>query len=703
MTAHPESHPDPATLRRLLDGRLGDAESSDVEAHVEVCPECEQRLDALSDLPPELLPPAFLGDEGAGEGEVTLPLPRRAAPAPPLDVPGYEILDEIGRGSGGVVYKARHLTLDRLTALKVMREGAQASPEEAARFRAEAEAAARLQHPNIVQIYEVGTWHAAEGGSPLPYLALEFVDGGSLAELVEGTPQPPREAAALVEILARAVHHAHRHGILHRDLKPGNVLLRTKAEITGPQPEPPASDGPPPGVPPRPLSDFEPKVTDFGLAKRLDRQGLVGQTLPWVVVGTASYMPPEQARSEPNIGPAADVYALGAILYDLLTGRAPFKGTTVLETLQLVQNAEPVPPRRLQPGVPRDLETVCLKCLEKDPKKRYASALELADDLQRFLGGEPVRARPVGPAGRLWRWCRRKPLVAGLTAGLAVTLFSLLAGLALAVDARTRFELARARQKQKDAETKAKLAAEKARAAKEQLRRLEAEARERQGKAAPWLERAAQARADHFHQAEAIYLATALTYSDHPGLRARWMEARQRSLAPVATSSRRLSVGTLPCSPGGSAFCPVKDLLITSHRGPDVFLRAWDTRSLRERRAYGGLAPLKNLFRNRRRVSALAVHPNGSRFVSAEPGGDLIWWEAASGKRLSTSPRVHKAFDRSQLARLAPSPWLAAQAKAGNLSWLTVTAWRGVPTASGSRRRAWTARSSCGTHGTGSW
>ena len=275
------------------------------------------------------------------------------------------------------------------------------------RFCREAEAAARLQHPNIVQIYEVGE----QGGQP--FLALELVAGGSLAEKLADTPLPAAEAAWLVETLARAVHHAHQTGIVHRDLKPANILL---ALDSGPHPP----DHRPEGSTHCSLLSTTPKITDFGLAKVVEDGADPSRT--GTVLGTPSYMAPEQAAGDRLVGPAADLYALGGILYAALTGRPPFKADTPLNTLQQVAWNEPVPPRQLQPQVPRDLETVCLKCLEKEPGRRYSTALALADDLRRFLDGKPVAARPVRILGRLWRWCRREPALASL----AATVFLLL-------------------------------------------------------------------------------------------------------------------------------------------------------------------------------------------------------------------------------------------------------------------------------------
>ncbi len=325
--------------------------------------------------------------EGNGATQATLPAAPPATGHWPC-IPGYEILGELGHGGMGVVYKARHLQLKRLVALKMILAGEYAGAEQRARFRIEAEAVARLQHPHIIQIHEVGEHDGR------PYCALEFVDGGNLAHKLAGTPQPPQQAAGLVETLARAMQAAHAQHIVHRDLKPANVLLRT---------------------------DGTPKITDFGLAKRLDVES--AQTQSGALMGTPRYMAPEQAEGRTReIGPAADVYALGAMLYEMLTGRPPFLGESTLDILYQVRFQEPVPPSRLQPKVPRDLETICLKCLHKEPRKRYTRALDLAEDLRRFQAGEPVWARPVSAAERGWRWCRRNRLVASLLAAVALVL-----------------------------------------------------------------------------------------------------------------------------------------------------------------------------------------------------------------------------------------------------------------------------------------
>ncbi len=318
----------------------------------------------------------------------------------PLPAPeGYEILAEIGRGGMGVVFRARQVNLNRLVALKMILSGPYADGAALARFRAEAEAVARLQHPHIVQIFEMGELDGR------PFFAMEYVAGESLAARTRATPQPPREVALLVERLARAIHAVHEQGIVHRDLKPANVLLA-------------GSDVP--------LGQAVPKIVDFGLAKFVDLDS-PSATISRDVLGTPLYMAPEQAAGQSkDAGPAVDIYALGAMLYVLLTGQPPFKGATLLDILTQIKSSDPVPPRRLLPQIPRDLETICLKCLQKEPRKRYASAAALADDLRRFSAGEPILARPTAWWERCLKWARREPRVAALVAAIsAVTLIGL--------------------------------------------------------------------------------------------------------------------------------------------------------------------------------------------------------------------------------------------------------------------------------------
>jgi eukaryotic-like serine/threonine-protein kinase len=329
--------------------------------------------------------------------------------APPrLDqVAGYKILKVLGQGGMGVVYKARQRGLKRIVALKMIVAGGHQGSADLARFRSEAVAVADLQHPNIVQIYEVGE----DNGHP--FFSLEYVAGGSLAKKISGTPRPPREAAQLVRALADGMEYAHQRGIIHRDLKPANVLLTESGE---------------------------PKVSDFGLVKRLEDDA--GQTQSGSILGTPSYMAPEQAEGKiKEIGPRTDIYALGGILYELMTGRPPFRAASVLDTLQQVRTQDPIPPSQFHPKVPRDLETICLKCLQKDPAKRYASAADLGEDLRRFLSGESILARPVSRAEWFWRLCLRNPRVAALSAILAILV------VAWAASSTLLYRLARANER----------------------------------------------------------------------------------------------------------------------------------------------------------------------------------------------------------------------------------------------------------------
>ena len=295
-------------------------------------------------------------------------------------IPGYEVEALLGRGGMGVVYKARHRRLNRPVALKMLLAGAYAGPTERARFQREAEAVASLRHANIVQVYDVGDHQG------WPYFTMELLEGGSLAQALAARRSRPTRRPRSLATLAEAVQVAHRAGIVHRDLKPANILL---------------------------TADGTPKVADFGLARHFD--GEPALTLSGDRMGTPSYMAPEQVIGKAStIGPAADIYALGALLYEMLTGRPPFRGETAAETERQVVAEEPVPPGRLNPKVPRDLETICLKCLHKDPQRRYADAGALTEDVRRFVEGRPIRARRIGPLERAWRWCRRNPAGAAL-------------------------------------------------------------------------------------------------------------------------------------------------------------------------------------------------------------------------------------------------------------------------------------------------
>jgi serine/threonine-protein kinase len=354
--------------------------------------------DYLTDFPELSGPLSHLFDV---HNAISLPISLDAAPAVPVvadgaledrairgapRISGYQIERVLGSGGMGVVYLADDLALNRKVALKILRQGVQDDPGHRGRFEREAAAAAKCQHPNLVQIFEIGEFQGEF------YLALEYVEGETLAKAMAGLPQPPREAAGLVEKLARAIEHVHGRGVVHRDLKPANVLLTLAGE---------------------------PKITDFGLARLDDRST---RTEVGTLLGTLAYMAPEQASGGAvEVGAPADIHALGAILYEALTGRPPYRGDSPEKTLQKILFEDVVPPSNLQPEIPRDLEAISLKCLEKSPNHRYASAVELAEDLRRFLDGRPIFARPVRLWERSWRWCRRNPKLATVSAVLAAT------------------------------------------------------------------------------------------------------------------------------------------------------------------------------------------------------------------------------------------------------------------------------------------
>jgi WD40 repeat protein len=434
-----EMHPDADRLRAYRLGLLDGDEEDRVEAHVLACTSCARALVGTGD-------DAFLARVAAAAGVPTPPdlveptrtftpaAPGRARPKAPRGLADFDIGKEVGRGGMGVVYRAHQISLDRDVALKMIRDGALASPAEVERFRREAEAAARLDHPNIVPVFETGE----DDGHY--YFAMGFVEGTSLADRLRKGPFPPKFAAQAVRIVARAVQFAHEHGVIHRDLKPANILAGIDGRL---------------------------RVADFGLAKRLDS----GQTMTATseVLGTPQYMPPEQARGSARVGPAADIYSLGATLYALLTGHPPFQAATPIETLRLVLERDPVSPRRLNPAIDRDLETICLKCLEKEPGRRYDSAADLAEDLRLWLAGEPILARPVSRPERLWRWCRRNPKLAGSLLAVAASLLAVATVSYLYMTNRVHW-LDRASSAEKKAQA-ADLAAKTAKGEKEQLKK----------------------------------------------------------------------------------------------------------------------------------------------------------------------------------------------------------------------------------------
>lgn len=458
----------------------------------------------------------------------------------------YRILKALGRGGMGVVYLAQHEQLERQVAIKMIRTDAQVSDAQLARFQTEATAVARLQHPGVVQIFGM----SKHKGSP--YLILEYVPGGTLESRLAGQPLPARQAAAILVKLARAIQAAHAQGIIHRDLKPANILLL--------EPEKPGIS----------LEHCTPKITDFGLAKHLDRSDL---TETGQIMGTPDFMPPEQAKGQiKDVGPTADIYALGAILYSMLAGRPPFRGTSVIATLDLVCNQEPIPPRRFQADCPMDLETICLKCLEKSPGLRYAAAKDLADDLERFLNGQPVLARPIGVGGRSVRWAKRNPLASGLLAAVfLVCLLGTGVSTSLAIHASKRA---------REAEAATELAEQG-----QELARRAAEAETLSRERVEWL-----------------------AYANQVCLAQREFERGRVTKANMVLDSCRLAQ------------------------------RHWEHAYLRQ------LANGKSrvLVGHAGAVNEIAVHPDGSKLVSAGADGVIRLWDLHSGTlvRLLTGPVV---------------------------------------------------------------
>jgi WD40 repeat protein/tRNA A-37 threonylcarbamoyl transferase component Bud32 len=606
------------------------------------------------------------GAPAAAAKEQTVPLPPAGAvPAGDL-APGcvfadYDLLEEVGRGGMGIVYKARHRRLGRVVALKVIRrDRLEELPPEGrrvwlARFEREGRAAALLEHEHIVPVYDVGTWAGQH------YYAMRFVPGQTLAELLGAGPLSGPLAAAFLEAVARAVAHAHQRGILHRDLKPRNVLVEAAGK--------------------RPL------VADFGLAKLLE--GEPGLTASGAVLGTPAYMAPEQAQRPDAVSCAADVYGLGATLYHLLTGRPPFQAATVSETLRQVLQEEPVAPRRLNPAVPRDLETICCKCLEKDPQRRYAGAADLADDLGRFRRGEPIRARPLGRPARLGRWCRRNPLTTTLAAAAAAALLLAL-GLAVfaavAADGRARAGLRAANEARARAE-------EQEQAALVQrlllLRRTEHEGGWR---AEAWrmVERLAHLRADESARNEAV--------ATLPGLDARvllHLEPLRASAVALDPAGRRLLLGGTddregrPLSPaqlrdalaaaprlgsqaGAGPVAFRKDgtaLQLVARPGPTLLL--WDVGGGRPvctcRFPVRPDLPRAVAFAHNGLESAvLALGPEGALAAAvgrdSDGAGVLAVWETATG-----APRFGVRAEATALAFSADGAWLAAGDRNGRV------------------------------------
>lgn len=582
-----------------------------VTAFAEADREGTTQRDAALQEAPTMLSPA----PAAGGGAITaaFDVPTVAAPSsagapavPNEEILGgrvfgdYELLEEIACGGMGVVYKARQRKLNRVVALKMILAGQFARARDVQRFYCEAKAAAQLDHPGIVPIYEIGEYEGQH------FFSMAYVPGASLAAKVKDGPVPEQEAAELVRKIAQAVQYAHERGIIHRDLKPHNVLLDEHGE---------------------------PKVTDFGLAKRVESDS--GLTATGAVMGTPSYMPPEQAAGKREVGPAADIYALGAILYHLLTGRPPFQAAHPLDTILQVLQGEPIPPRQLNPAISRDLETICLKCLEKAPEKRYATADALAQELSRYLRGEPIQARPVSRLERGWRWCRRNRAVASLAAAVVLALVTgAVISTYMAIAARRAESLANL--KTAEALQEKKRADQKTEEALQEKARADQNAQEATDEAAT-AKREWKRAEDALLRAEwllyASYISSAQREWEYGDARSAWiqLEASRRDfrgweykyLHTLFNSNQRTFqeanlVFCVAFSPDGSR------IVIGS---ADNTLKVWDVSTGQQMLSLKGHTLL---------VSSAAFSPDGDRIVSGSWDNTLKVWDASTGQELFT-------------------------------------------------------------------
>jgi WD40 repeat protein len=541
-----------------------------------------------------------------GEGQPVL----SAIEPVPLRFGDYELLGEIARGAMGVVYRARQVSLNRVVALKMILAGRLASAADVQRFRREAEAAANLDHPNIVPLYEVGEHEGQH------YFSMKLVEGGSLSEHIDRFRTDPRAAARLMATIARAVHYAHQRGILHRDLKPGNILLQgftaedaEDAEKTQRRTERPSSSA---LLSASSAVGLTPLVTDFGLAKRVE--GSAGVTRSGAIVGTPSYMAPEQARSEKVLSVAADVYGLGAILYELLTGAPPFQAESPLDIVLQVLWHEPRRPRSLDTRIDRDLETICLKCLEKDSAQRYASAEALAQDLESWLAGEPIGARPVGRAERAWRWARRNPAVAVLALAVVV---ALVAG--TAVSSWFAVEAGQEAQEAHDSAVQAQTAKERADREGERARASERTARENLYVAHIHL---AQRACDDAHLGRARELLAQQTPDhtgghDFRGFEWHYLHRLCNSGAPTLHAGQPVR---------GVAFSPDGTRLAAAVQGDKAVVTLWDPATGRVVRSLAGRAG---------RINGVAFSADGRRLAAATDRGVQLWDLAAGREPLT--------------------------------------------------------------------
>ncbi|HTU22460.1 MAG TPA: serine/threonine-protein kinase, partial [Gemmataceae bacterium] len=526
-------------------------------------------------------PPGDTPQPGQPDGPSSPLSPNTLATAPE----GYELLKVLGQGGMGLVYKARQKNAGRLVALKLIRAERLTSESDVQRFRNEAEAAAQLDHPHIVPVYEVGS---RQGHF---FFSMKLIEGSGLDAQLDRFRDDPRRAARLVEQVARAVHHAHQRGILHRDLKPSNILLDREGQ---------------------------PHVSDFGLAKRIEADASLTQT--GAIVGTPQYMAPEQTQGRKGaVTTATDVYGLGTVLFALLTGQPPFRGETVLETLEQVRDREAEPPRLINPKVDRDLETICLKCLQKEPQRRYESAQALAEDLERWLRGEPIQARRIGWVRRMWRWCRRKPFLAALTGlwtglalafvvGLIVSIW-LIAGQRDEIREQNQFTLERER------DLRVHLYASDMRLAWQALR--EGERERMRGLLDRHIPGTGQ--------------------EDLRGFEWYYLQRRSRGLLHEAV---RVAAHE------GDAYCVIysPDGRTLASAGKDGVIRFWDARTLRPRgELHGGQGE----------INEIAFAPDGKSLASAGDDGTIWLWDLATARKRDI---LRPEGCRGELSALAISP-----------------------------------------------
>ncbi|HEY1186388.1 MAG TPA: serine/threonine-protein kinase, partial [Gemmata sp.] len=662
--------PDDTELAGFLNDSLGADRLAGVSGHVDGCPRCQVRLDRLTEqsdgavaryreLSSGELPNA------ASDGIVSPEAVTQILSAKPVvpgfgglpQVPGFEIVAEIGRGGMGVVYRARHRRLNRLVALKMILAGGAADPLAVQRFLFEGEALARVQHPQVVTVFEVDTYDGPNG-APVPYLAMELLEGGSLSRRLRGGPAgpaqrfAPRAAAELIEGLARAVHAAHLQGVVHRDLKPGNILFPAEPGLKSPGSGTHEKADPPPSHAPR-SAPGAPKVTDFGLAKFTQDAG-AELTRSGQIVGTPQYMAPEQAAGARTMGPAVDVYALGVILFECLAGRPPFTGTEPMSVMLKVIHEPPKDVRALCPDVPRDLAAVTMKCLAKEPERRYASADALADDLARFLEGRPTQARPVTHLERLRLSARRNPTVAALLGALALALTAAFVSVAV-LWVRAEKQARAEEQLRQWAEGRERTEKELRQAAQDASARARGEIAERQRHEARLEFAQAVELCEDGRVAEGLtQFVNAVELADATG------DARLARAARINLGAWALALPKPPRrfkhteQPRLVAFHPDGKHMVSAGRGRELYL--WDTAAPAEpvrtytpapapRALFGAVVGLPTYW-------AVAISPDGRRIAAGGTDGAVTLWDTTEKAPRASFPLPEPKADPTAGAEL---------------------------------------------------